>query len=409
MKRKSLIVLVILVAITFCSALRIQSAQAVGIVYIEPDGSISPPEAPIQTLDRIKYSLTANADASIIIQRSNIVINGASYTLQGDGTQNGFILQDVVNITIKNTLIIDCFDGIQLFNASDNTITGNTIIGSAYEGVSVYYSSGNVVAGNNITNNQIGIAVYSSSSNSIVHNDFMDNVYQFYIESSNNNWDNGYPSGGNFWSDYNGTDSLKGPDQNQPGSDAIGDTPYTCDPTNMDNYPLMNPWINVAITDVSSSKFMVGGGYKVYINVTVQNQGWNAQTTNLRVYVNTTILATVTNLALAARSQVILNFTWQTMPAQKGNYIISSTADAVPNEPDTTDNNRAYGRIVKVTIVGDVNGDGSVNILDAIVISTAYGALPGGPNWNGNADINGDNVVNILDAIILSVNYGKKA
>ncbi len=173
-----------------------------GIVYIEPDGSISPPEAPIQTLDRIKYALTADADASIILQRSNIVIDGGSYTLQGDGTQNGFILQDVVNITIKNTLISNCSDGIQLFNASGNTITGNTIIGSAYEGVGVYYSSGNVVAGNNITNNQIGIAFYTSSSNSIVHNDFINNAYQFYIESSNNNWDNGYPSGGNYWSDY---------------------------------------------------------------------------------------------------------------------------------------------------------------------------------------------------------------
>ena len=40
-------------------------------------------------------------------------------------------------------------------------------------------------------------------------------------------WDNG--NVGNFWSDYNGTDSN---------SDGIGDTPYVIDVLNMDRYPL---------------------------------------------------------------------------------------------------------------------------------------------------------------------------
>ena len=44
--------------------------------------------------------------------------------------------------------------------------------------------------------------------------------------TSVNSWDDGYPSGGNYWSDYNGTDSLKGPYQNLTGSDGVGDVPY---------------------------------------------------------------------------------------------------------------------------------------------------------------------------------------
>ena len=42
---------------------------------------------------------------------------------------------------------------------------------------------------------------------------------------SANIWDNGYPSGGNYWSDYNGTDSN---------GDGIGDTPYVIDANNLE-------------------------------------------------------------------------------------------------------------------------------------------------------------------------------
>jgi hypothetical protein len=55
--------------------------------------------------------------------------------------------------------------------------------------------------------------------------------------NSVNTWDNGYPSGGNYWSDYNGTDLYSGPGQNITGSDSIGDTPYVINANNRDRYP----------------------------------------------------------------------------------------------------------------------------------------------------------------------------
>jgi parallel beta-helix repeat protein len=55
-------------------------------------------------------------------------------------------------------------------------------------------------------------------------------------------WDNGYPSGGNYWSDYPGTDSLSGPFQNETGSDGIEDSPYTINAENQDRYPLAQPY-----------------------------------------------------------------------------------------------------------------------------------------------------------------------
>jgi len=56
-----------------------------------------------------------------------------------------------------------------------------------------------------------------------------------------NVWNDGYPSGGNYWSDYTGVDEKSGPNQDQPGSDGIGDTPYFIDGYNQDRYPLMYP------------------------------------------------------------------------------------------------------------------------------------------------------------------------
>jgi hypothetical protein len=62
---------------------------------------------------------------------------------------------------------------------------------------------------------------------------------------------------------------------------------------------------------------------------------------------------------------------------------------------------------VIVTIPGDINGDGIVNKLDAVMLSNAFLSTPSSSNWNANADINGDGVVNILDAIILSNTFGQ--
>jgi len=115
------------------------------------------------------------------------------------------------------------------------------------------------------------ISVLLPQDNNIYHNTFNGNLWQTYIESSStdNLWDDGYPSGGNFWSDYSGIDAYYGPSQNKIGSDGIGDTPYVIDTNNVDNYPLMNPWVAPIETNV-----IIGGNeYPVSIatNTTVTN------------------------------------------------------------------------------------------------------------------------------------------
>ena len=54
-------------------------------------------------------------------------------------------------------------------------------------------------------------------------------------------WDDNYPSGGNYWSNYTGVDVKNGFYQNETDSDGIGDIPHIIDADNTDNYPLMAP------------------------------------------------------------------------------------------------------------------------------------------------------------------------
>lgn len=56
--------------------------------------------------------------------------------------------------------------------------------------------------------------------------------------------------------------------------------------------------------------------------------------------------------------------------------------------------------------LGDANHDGKVDVLDVIIVSTAYGSSPGDPTWNANADLNGDGKVDGLDIDIVKSSYG---
>lgn len=55
---------------------------------------------------------------------------------------------------------------------------------------------------------------------------------------------------------------------------------------------------------------------------------------------------------------------------------------------------------------GDINGDGTVDIFDAITVVGKFGTSPQSLGWNPKADLNGDNIVDILDTVILAKNFG---
>jgi len=131
-----------------------------------------------------------------------------------------------------------CFDIGGPETSDSNTAAYNTIVESGSAGI-FFQSSFNKAYGNLIVGNSVGVRVKdSSSSNRIFHNHFIDNVQQALVPGTGNEWDDGYPSGGNWWSDYIGVDDCSGPLQdNCPDPDGIGDTPYYIDLDSRDHYP----------------------------------------------------------------------------------------------------------------------------------------------------------------------------
>jgi parallel beta-helix repeat protein len=162
---------------------------------------------------------------------------------------SGIVLYSTYNNTISvNATVsgneasgnaVDATDGN---NWTNTTVSGNEVTGNAESGIALIRTSGNTVSGNNAVGNRRGIFLDNSSNNTIYHNNIINNTQQAAVSGSEPNmWDDSYPSGGNYWSNYTGVDSHSSPFQNDTGSDGIGDTPYVIDANDADHYPLMAP------------------------------------------------------------------------------------------------------------------------------------------------------------------------
>jgi parallel beta-helix repeat protein len=163
-------------------------------------------------------------------------------------------------------------DGIYLMSSA-NIIKNNNISWNYDNGIYLRGLEEQII-GNNISNNTWGLYIDESSSmHSIYHNNFIDNVNQVHEEHYYlNYWDDGYPSGGNYWSDYNGNDNFRGLNQDIPGSDGIGDTHYknfSYQIYMLDKYPLMNPYIYPSQNNYS---ILIEGWNLISIPLIQQNQ-----------------------------------------------------------------------------------------------------------------------------------------
>jgi len=317
------------------------------------------------------------------------------------------------NSILGNTVCRTWYAGIWIELQSYNSIIANNIVeNNYYDGIRLYCDNC-IIFGNNITNNYYGLSFIGVSGNRIFHNNFINNKGQIVWANQPrvNTWDDGYPSGGNYWSDYTGVDLYSGSYQNETGSDGIGDAPYIIDEYNQDNYPLMKPYPwgphDIGITSVTTSKTIIGQGYDTPVEIMMFNYGNYTENFNITVYANETIITEIINLEIASRNYTTLFFTWNTTGFAHGNYTIWAYASPVPEETDILDNTKYYEGIIKVTIPGDVDGDFKVKMDDIIALCNAFGSTIGQPKYDPNLDINNDNKISMDDIMTAVEHFGQ--
>ena len=333
------------------------------------------------------------------------LINNNGVVLQGTGAVSN---QVCGNMFEQDSVAVD------VTSSSSSNVISQNIISLSSIGLRIE-TSGNTVCENMISQNQLGINIVNSNNNAIYHNNFMDNTIAFQLSSSTspgNSWDNGYPSGGNYWSTWTGPDKNSGPNQNILGvSDGIIDTPYTIAVNNKDNYPLAKPFQlhNVGIATVTLGKTVVGRGYCCNITLIIVDYGLYGETFNMAIWVSQ-LRIDLQPVVLADRSSTEINFTWDTTGFLYGNYTVHSVADVVPDETLTADNNYVFNVPVHVGVPGDVSGttpgvyDGITNMKDIAYLVSLFNTRPSSPNWQPNADVNNDGLCNMKD-IAIAVYY----
>ncbi len=185
------------------------------------------------------YEILLSYSNNNIITHNNVSDNSDGMRIASSSDDN-FIADN----NIFNNLY-----GIRLSYAIRNMITNNTVYDNDC-GIYFWSSHNNTLVGNDILNNGEGVLLEASRNNVIFHNHFTDNTIQASSSPGYaNSWDNGYPSGGNYWDDYTDVDQYSGPYQNETGSDGIWDHPYVIDEFNpdVDNYPIVPEYPSPAV------------------------------------------------------------------------------------------------------------------------------------------------------------------
>ena len=183
--------------------IHVRVVKAEGTIYIRADGAVEGTDK-IQRYQGVytflgNISIDISGIDGIIIQKSNIVIDGAGYILEhleeptGRVSEDGIVTQGQNNITITNIDVHNFLYGIAIKDSSNITIT-KTSITNNHGGIHFVDSSNNSIIDNQITSNNNGIDLIRSENNTIDGNTLTENspyglnfVYSSENVVSNNN------------------------------------------------------------------------------------------------------------------------------------------------------------------------------------------------------------------------------
>jgi parallel beta-helix repeat protein len=221
--------------------------------------------------DTISYdNVTSNYEGVYIEYSNNSCVTRIIATKNsGDAivvrySHNSTIQQSIAGNNAGRGIFVTNSNG---FNVNNNNVYSNEIYGinanfstsglikqneankNSFDGIGVFNSGDCIVTENDVSNGTLwGILVDGSYNISIYNNNIINNPLQAGSTGIGNTWDDGYPSGGNYWSDY----LTRYPNAAENDNSGIWNTPYVIDANNTDHYPLMHPWSPLPVHNINT-------------------------------------------------------------------------------------------------------------------------------------------------------------
>ena len=168
---------------------------------------------------------------------------------------------------------------------------------------------------------------------------------------------------------------------------------------------------DVAVTNLTTSKSVVGQGYNVTINVTIENYGIRSETINITIYANSTVIHS--ELVMMQPTDSTLGFEWNTTGFSNGDLAISAYLEPLLGETAIGDNNFTSSITLHIGVPGDVSGptpsvpDGKCGFRDIGYLIMFFSSHSRSPNWNPNCDIDSSGRVDMRDVSIAILNFNK--
>jgi parallel beta-helix repeat protein len=278
------------------------NSQSEGAIFINADGTISG-TSKIQRNGNVYTLMDSFYNSPITVQCNNIILDGAGFVLKGPtGWVSGLFAINLTcsNVTVRNFNIIGFYEVGILGAYNSNNVYSNNIT-ETDRAISIYADDYNV-EGNYLADNDVGIRIVGKNNN-ITKNHILNNFDGFFITNSTDNriianrierngiavntdyggfqvyhnnfinqtigsdgswsalilstayfseasnktlkpdWDNDYPSGGNYWSDY----TTRYPNATEIENSGIGNTQYIIGTSTAINSTQINTYIVEAI------------------------------------------------------------------------------------------------------------------------------------------------------------------
>lgn len=336
-------------------------------------------------------NVTANHQGVLFAASNSSNLSGNNITENAYGV---YLATSFDNILHRNKMVDDYF-GVSLDYSSGNFVSENDIKSGNF-GLYLYSCSSNAFSENNVTNGGYGIYLTGfSGGNKLFHNNFIGNLWQaFANDTTANEWDGGYPFGGNYWSDYSSVDLYRGPGQNITGSDGIGDTSYDVETNNKDRYPLMGSVGSSTKTGANITVFPVSKVCVIFEKVTEEGL--------------TTVEKLGTGPAPPPGFTVVQYYAIETTAGYTDQISIKIICDESMRMLADATQGGDLQLMQCVMLVGDVDKDFDVDIFDLVRMAGVYGVKKPNPRYDSSCDVDADGDIDIFDLVLMAGNYGEK-